>query len=181
MRTLLLAAALFAVGAAGSANAWVTVVTFDSLTPDRSLVPDGYAGITWFGDWTVFSDEYAPYPPESPPNSVYAAITDAPFQFSFPVVFSGAYFAGYGDNQVTFDMYLGGNLVATSASLTPSGTETFLPSSYNGLVDKVVVVDTGTLDQYVMDNVTFTPEPTSLAVLATGLLGLGLRRRKRAK
>lgn len=95
-----------------------------------------------------------------------------PFYFASPVIFDGSYFAGYDFSiPVNFSLYNRGTLQATSASLIPSSTPTFLSSGYTGLVDEVRV--NWNNGSTVLDNVTYhtaaVPEPTSLI----GLLGLG--------
>ena len=97
-----------------------------------------------------------------------------PFYFPSLVRFDGAYFAGLDFSTATFQLYNSGSLVATSGTLIPSSTPTFLASGYTGLVDEVRVVS----DAFrVMDNVTYNtdietvPEPST--ILGLGLLGLG--------
>ena len=60
-------------------------------------------------------------------------------RFAAPTTFQGAWFSGLADATVTFKLYSGANLVATSATLDPTSTSTFLSSGYNGLVDSVVI------------------------------------------
>ena len=175
-----LAAALLGVAAlalAGSANA--TVVNFDDLS-STGLVADGYAGITWNGDWTHFDFDQFPYTPASPDQRIYDK-EDAGFSFAAPVVFDGAFFSGYDFAPVHFVLKLGGLTVATSATLAPSDTPTFLSSGYSGLVDEVRVL-TPFPDFFVMDDVTFNsvPEPATwtLMIAGFGLVGAVLRRRR---
>jgi PEP-CTERM motif len=176
-------AAISAFATLSAAKAATTVVTFDTL-PDE-VVPDGYGGITWGGDWTVYSEVQSPYTPESPPARVYTFDADASFSFSAPEVFDGAYFSGEDDALVTFNLYDGATEVWTSTTLTPSSTPTFLASGYNGLVTRVVVASTEP-DFYVMDNVTYgtgtaTPEPATWAMMLLGFAGLGFAAYRRTR
>jgi hypothetical protein len=178
----LLAGAVLSLIAATGAGA--TVVTFDDL-PGSGVVPDGYAGITWNGQWFYVGGSTPPYVPESPPNSAASFYRNADFKFSSPVVFDGAYFSGFDFATVSFNLLLGGSTVATSGGLDPSSTPTFLSSSYGGLVDEVQVhsLEPG---YYTMDNVTFNegipngvPEPSTWLTMLLGLGGLGMAMRQR--
>ncbi|MEI1373049.1 PEP-CTERM sorting domain-containing protein [Nostoc sp. UHCC 0926] len=170
--------ALSALAISTSANA-STVVTFDDLKGDNLLVPDGYGGIQWDNNWIYYGFEQNPYTPESIPNRIYGnyikwdiGLTSIPFYFASPVIFDGGYFAGMDSSYpASFSLYNGGTLQATSASLTPSSTPTFLSSGYTGLVDEVRV--NWYNSETALDNVTYhtaaVPEPASLI----GLVGLG--------
>jgi hypothetical protein len=103
--------------------------------------------------------------------------------FPTPVTFEGAYFAGYDIAPVTFQLSLGGALVATSATLTPSATPVFLSSGYSGLVDTVIVASPRH-NFFVMDDFTFNqastvPEPETWALMLAGFVAIGLLRRPR--
>ena len=99
-----------------------------------------------------------------------------PFYFPSLVRFDGAYFAGLDFSTATFQLYNSGSLVATSGTLIPSSTPTFLASGYTGLVDEVRV-SLASVGSIVMDNVTYNtdietvPEPST--ILGLGVLGLG--------
>ncbi|KJV06294.1 VPLPA-CTERM sorting domain-containing protein [Methylocucumis oryzae] len=102
-------------------------------------------------------------------------------------VFIGAYVSGNSSKgPVSFEMYYLGSLVATSISLIQTSVPTFLASGYAGLVDEVRVIGKGGV--YVLDNITYdaanvnaVPVPAAAWLFATGLAGLGLTQRKRAK
>jgi hypothetical protein len=94
-------------------------------------------------------------------------------RFLAPTIFDGAWFSGYGDSSVHFDLYAGGRLVASSASLSLSSTPAFLDAGWHGAIDTVVVA-TDFQATYVMDDLTFdsaaeVPEPGSLALVLAGL------------
>jgi hypothetical protein len=185
------------IGSSRSAEAGVVVVDFDDLKGFGS-VPDGYGGINWGGQWTYYDSDQDPFNPASgltrvfpgapSPDDPYDWIyfNEASFSFLENVVFQGAAFAGY-PYDVSFQLYLNGNLVHTSTAIQPSEDPSFLASGYSGLVDKVVVFTTAPSGEvyYVMDDVKYetlssVPEPTSVVMLGVGGLMLalgGVRRR----
>jgi hypothetical protein len=176
----------------GLANAGTVVINFDSFT-GSGQVPDGYGGITWHNNWNYYDSFQPPYNPSSPSERVYDALDGTPgvtdiFDFQTPTQFDGAWFAGYGFAPVTFYMFdASNNLLATSSTLSPSDTPTFLASGYSGLVTRVQVYSPDP-DFFVMDDVTFespnpVPEPASLTLLglgALGVIGFGWKRRRPA-
>jgi hypothetical protein len=180
-----MAGSVAALGASQGAAA--RVLTFEDLS-GPGIVPNGYHGIAWHGQWTYYDSPDYPYTAASGDERIfnmdadYDQAQDAAFDFKAPVVFNGADFAGHPVTNVSFELYLGGSLVHTSGALAPQEVPAFLASGYSGLVDRVVVHDSGyfgVYDYYVMDNVTFSPtagvaEPGAWAMMLAGFGGLGV-------
>lgn len=164
-----------------SFTAPAAVLTFEDLT-GSNLLPSNYGGLTWSDQWSYYDSVQPPYTPASGVERVYNNNGTPPPRFSFaaPTVFNGASFSG--NITAQFELYLSGNLVATSGSINLSSTPTFLASGYSGMVDEVrLLVSQGS---FVMDDVTFdeksaVPEPTTIGLVGLGLAGLLARRLRR--
>ena len=184
----------FAAGAAialCASFASAAVLSFDDIVgPDGyAAVPTNYGGLDWSGaNWSVFTSESAPFTAHSGQGRITtdfgaddAATT---IRFLAPTVFQGAWFSGYGEATVRFDLYLAGQLVASSDTLALSDTPGFLDAGWSGAID-AVVVSSPLQAFYVMDDFSFAdanavPEPGTLALVLTGLAFAGtvVRRRR---
>ena len=158
-----------------------TVLDFDDIVgPDGyAAVPANYGGLDWSSaGLNVFTGEQDPFTAHSGSGRVTTDWIDggpiaSTIRFLTPTVFDGAWFAGYGDSSVRFDLYFDGLLVASSAALQLSSAPAFLDAGWNGAIDAVVVFS-GAQGSYVMDDFSFgsvteVPEPGSLALLLAGL------------
>ncbi len=190
MGILLLRAAVGAMFTVSAAMAPAAVLTFDDIvgSDDYSAIPSGYGGVDWSAStWSVLTSPQAPYTARSGEGRITLAWgstdTDSVIRFLQPTVFEGAWFAGYSEATVRFDLYSAGQLVASSATLALSETPVFLSAAWSGAVDRVVV-SSPLQAFYVMDDLTFAPvsqvpEPTTLALLlAGGALIAGAARRR---
>ena len=186
MKRLLSCLALAAASLVLSLPAAATVLTFDDITSDGTVAAN-YGGLDWStGNWFAFGGDEAPYTPHSGTVRVTSGFDadDAATAIGLGAgrTFQGAWFAGLEGATVTFQLYDHGTLVATSATLDPSATPTWLASGYDGLVDEVIV-SSPFQALYVMDDFTFSdavPEPASIAQLLGGVLLLGAAARRRA-
>jgi len=136
------------------------VLNFDDLS-GQAPMPATYGGLAWDSRWEHYGWSQPPYNPKSSPQRLYWAIADAPpAQYAFLLfpegfIFEGAYFSGYGWATVQFEGYdKDGNLIGTSAVLSPSSTPTWLAAGFKGAT-KVVIASPRTRF-WIMDDLTYT-------------------------
>lgn len=167
-----------------------TVLNFDDIVgPDGiAAMPVNYGGLDWSSaGMSVYTWEQAPFAAHSGLGRVTTDWTDSwpvasTIRFLAPTVFGGAWFAGYGDSSVRFDLYFAGELVASSASLQLSDAPAYLDAGWSQAIDTIVVASAFPAS-YVMDDLSFegaaeVPEPRSFALVLAGLGLAGAVRRR---
>ena len=178
--------------------AHAATLTFEDLDPSPAsfdVMPSPYSGISFsgwfFGPDTLYTpasgviDLFTDYADPNDPGA-YVITNNNAITAATPFIFDGATFSGY--SGVTFDLYLGGNLVHTSATLADAaGPIAYLPtvlsSGYGLAVDTVKV--SGVQGYYAMDDFSYrevavVPEPGAYALMLVGLAAVGAALRRRS-
>lgn len=186
-----------ALGLTLSAGVNAAILSFEDLDPSPAsfdVMPSPYSGFTFsgwfFGPDTLYTpasgviDLFTDYADPNDPGA-YVITSNNAITSASPFIFEGATFSGY--SGVTFELYLGGNLVHTSATLADAvGPAAYLPtvlaSGYGLAVDTVKV--SGVQGYYSMDDFSYqaiaaVPEPGTFALLGLGLGVVALRAKRR--
>lgn len=183
--------------AAFASPACAEVITFDDLDYG-SLVPSDYAGVTWgtgtqqlkvsSGNETELTPSDGHFVYLNDPGYVSPGVwneSSTSWTFSTPQKFNGAWFTSSNNDfinigqTITYKLYDAENqlLYASSPLSLPVGSSfVWYGAGYGDLVSKVEVHSSG--GYWAMDDISYAPEPCTLALVGLGLVGVRLRRRR---
>lgn len=183
-RLLFLAVAVLMFGLAANAG---QVMTFDELPGLNCCyaVPNGYFGMSWSNMYYLDAPTYSGNPSGylngmvSPPKVAFNGYASpAEMYAAGPFYLYGAFFTGaWNDQYVEVKGYLAGNMVFDDTFWTLYAGPTWhdFGAAY---VDTVWFYSLGG-SQMAIDNITVSPEPGTLLLMGSGILGaLGVIRRK---
>jgi hypothetical protein len=179
----------------GVANA--VVVTFDDLPGDETQIPTGYNGFTWNNFHDLDGVHYASNPSGygngviSPNNVAYNSFGDAASITGPLFTFNSAYFTGAWNDGLNIEITgrLSGTTLFDQTIVVDSTGPTLFSPNWAGIDELDFFSSGGTSHGYIsggsgehfaMDNFTYNavPEPTTMLLVGSGLLGLWGARRK---
>lgn len=189
-----------------SGSAFATTIAFDDLPnpnpPGWSAPFTSYMGFNWNGYWGLLADApglFVPPPVAFPsgPNGASNGfgLHDSSMSSGSPFYFLNAQMIGWDPNvniggaanTITIEGYLGSTLqysqlfnLSTTSFTTVTGSAMLPVDNVHFITDKPEYA-WWVLDNANVGNVDTAPEPSSLILIGTGILGLGFVGRKRMR
>jgi hypothetical protein len=178
-------------------------ITFEGLG-NGAAIPDGYAGLNWQNMSSLNATSYGPSGYQNGRVSgdmvAYNAFgaPGAVLEASSPFTLNSGWFTAAWQDELTLDMtgYVGDVATYFASNVLDTNGPSFLTFDWMNLSRVTFVTSGGVPSQYfsgtgaehfavddltVNAEVTATPEPASVVLLATGLLGVGVVTRRRRK